>query len=397
MQCRYCGIENLYAVRICVSCNSPLAVAKPQRRSGKTRERVRRQMRTLSVSRLKPGNYSHSRKFARISGLTSATSQRPLSSQTCDPAGDSAVQMQNNSAAATEDTMQSSPPGSASNATHRFATPDYERLRSLAALYDKPQRAKRRPMYRTVLMLFTFAVGASAGLAATWWLSGARSAPPSASFSRPLSIVSASGDDQATSSPRSGISASELPYDGRRQPSAVDTAMSTPEISPEELPYGGQALVGKENHAATESARQPKKTARPASQDMVMPARVNENNEALQASPRKPTKTYRSARRLMKDREIERIRQQADEELKKKSERRRAINEMRTHVRSATGRTLNKEASRGESHNRSYIQTRFAKCARAGNLIQREQCKWRLCNGMWGKNGCPSYAHATPY
>lgn len=37
----------------------------------------------------------------------------------------------------------------------------------------------------------------------------------------------------------------------------------------------------------------------------------------------------------------------------------------------------------------------FAQCQALDNFLGREQCKWQVCNGKWGQDGCPSYAHAN--
>jgi hypothetical protein len=33
----------------------------------------------------------------------------------------------------------------------------------------------------------------------------------------------------------------------------------------------------------------------------------------------------------------------------------------------------------------------LARCEQKSNFILREHCKWDICNGQWGKNGCPSF------
>ena len=38
-------------------------------------------------------------------------------------------------------------------------------------------------------------------------------------------------------------------------------------------------------------------------------------------------------------------------------------------------------------------QNKYAQCQERGNFLQREQCKWQVCNGKWGQDGCPSYAN----
>lgn len=37
-----------------------------------------------------------------------------------------------------------------------------------------------------------------------------------------------------------------------------------------------------------------------------------------------------------------------------------------------------------------------AECDNQVGLFYRERCKWRLCNGKWGKQGCPSFQNDTP-
>lgn len=39
------------------------------------------------------------------------------------------------------------------------------------------------------------------------------------------------------------------------------------------------------------------------------------------------------------------------------------------------------------------IQGRFAQCMELGSFLRREQCKWQVCNGKWGQDGCPSYSN----
>lgn len=47
-------------------------------------------------------------------------------------------------------------------------------------------------------------------------------------------------------------------------------------------------------------------------------------------------------------------------------------------------------ASKGTGAANSYAQ-----CQALDGFLRREQCKWQVCNGKWGQDGCPSYAHAN--
>lgn len=40
-------------------------------------------------------------------------------------------------------------------------------------------------------------------------------------------------------------------------------------------------------------------------------------------------------------------------------------------------------------------QNKFAQCLELGSFLRREQCKWQVCNGKWGHDGCPSYSSDT--
>jgi hypothetical protein len=39
------------------------------------------------------------------------------------------------------------------------------------------------------------------------------------------------------------------------------------------------------------------------------------------------------------------------------------------------------------------LANEFKQCKSRPSLLQREKCKWRICAGKWGKNGCPAYNH----
>jgi hypothetical protein len=110
-------------------------------------------------------------------------------------------------------------------------------------------------------------------------------------------------------------------------------------------------------------------------------AKVHERNVA------KAAQRYRTQQRAANDKEIERIKQQAADELKKKTENQRLNAEARTDEASQRPRPA-KPASK---------LAMLARCERASNFIRREQCKWEVCNGMWGKNGCPSYEKQATY
>jgi len=100
------------------------------------------------------------------------------------------------------------------------------------------------------------------------------------------------------------------------------------------------------------------------------------------ATKPKARPVHRVARR---DPEVERLRQQAEEELKKKTSDSPEL----AQASSTSPRGLTRDISR-------LVRARFNSCKRAGNFFEREKCKWEVCGGMWGRNGCPSYRNGVP-
>ena len=89
------------------------------------------------------------------------------------------------------------------------------------------------------------------------------------------------------------------------------------------------------------------------------------------------------------DREIDRIRRQVDEELKKKTEHGRGPGA----APGARKDDRNRERMAAASTTRAATRAQLARCDRNTNFIGREFCRWKVCNGSWGKNGCPAYEH----
>jgi hypothetical protein len=108
---------------------------------------------------------------------------------------------------------------------------------------------------------------------------------------------------------------------------------------------------------------------------------------AEKATTEPPAKTARkksssTTQKIARGREINRIQQQAAEELKKKTRKRRA------RVEQA------KKASKSSLYalpQQRHIRQMLARCEKLDGVFWQEQCKWRICDGRWGKNGCPSY------
>lgn len=275
------------------------------------------------------------------------------------------------------------------------ASSAYEKLHGLGPEFGEgAARPQRSRAWRILTMAAVFAVGAGVGLAAAVWL-GKPSPEAALSPSPPLSA--GAGNRPA---PIRGISPSELPYDGAPPP-AAGSSSSMPDV-PE--PASASAAEAAPAGAVDEGSKETASTAAP------VPARAAKKADAEGvAKPAKPSAQGASvagtaAKRksvARTDREIERIRRQVDEELKKKTDHGRAPANTRPGVNQGARKEdgSRRTVSGAVSVQRvSSMRASLARCERRANFISREYCRWQVCNGSWGRYGCPSYPpHASSY
>lgn len=253
----------------------------------------------------------------------------------------------------------------------------YTQLHRMAAEYDQSRPPPRRKVTRLMFMAGIFIVGTGVGLASAWWLNRAAGSPAISAIVKPVSPEGTGAS--AGANPVRGINPSELPYDGATppepdkdlSPNEEATAAPPPAASPE-VPSQPSEEVGAEDATPPPVADVPDSAPKPA----VNATTTGQSEKAVSrlkekaAKAKAPAPKRRASAKTGKDREIERIKRQADEELKKKTEFRRGP---------------------GSVPGKASMRTMLARCEHAPNFFRREQCKWRLCNGMWGKNGCPYY------
>ncbi|HYD80821.1 MAG TPA: hypothetical protein VEC06_13515 [Paucimonas sp.] len=173
---------------------------------------------------------------------------------------------------------------------------------------------------------------------------------------------------------------SELPYDGAAPavtaPPPSAKTIETRSGREEPSSSGGGNGQSAEATDSPNSARalKPPKPAPPKAAKTV-------EQSAKPAAPKAARKESSAQQKIARNREISRIQQQASEELKKKTRKRRS-----------TGIEAAKAVSSPAARQRRDMRQAVARCERIDGIIRREQCRWRTCNGQWGKNGCPSYA-----
>ena len=225
------------------------------------------------------------------------------------------------------------------------------------------------------MMAGVFVVGAGVGLAAAWWL---HKPPPGTPVSSVRAMPAAPSAEGKRSATIRGISPSELPYDGAPPPAVQSSpepvASQVPAVPAMSSGTSTVDTVGQRNAGAGDLEPDAQVVTPPAAQTPPMP-QADDEPKTAKAATRQGNASVTNAAPKRKsvtrtDREIERIRRQVDEELKKKTEHGRAPNSI-ARV-SATRASL-------------------ARCDRQSNFIRREMCRWQVCNGSWGRNGCPSY------
>ncbi|RZI43195.1 hypothetical protein EGT07_10150 [Herbaspirillum sp. HC18] len=288
--------------------------------------------------------------------------------------------------------------------------------------YAAHRPAARSVLRRVGMMLGVFAIGASVGLAVAWWLhSPVAGSPVGDAIQSPSSAYrSAQKASQSGRTPAvRGISSSELPYDGAAPPlDAADApAVAAKPIGKNaEASSGSSASGGRTNGSRAPAAESPQQEQQEAMDEAVPPSvaaakqkepsdqtNARADTQARQAQPARKGSSVVSAvpkrktpSRQASDREIERIRQQADDELKKKPERARGVGSAGSP--NAANRTGSRNVITISAPGASVRSAMLARCNSASNFIGREICKWRVCNGSWGANGCPSYQpHHSSY
>jgi hypothetical protein len=213
------------------------------------------------------------------------------------------------------------------------------------------------------------------------------------------------GNANASSSGNSVVPA--LPAAPDSPMAAMSPSMTMPPaVKPVEKPVNedrdiaGDMKRGKEADKEADKANgKSANTASAPSASSASPVPAVVSREAVRPKPK----------RQPDSRELDRIRQQAAEELRRKNEARRMPNEARLkqpgqratkeRVAASSQSSQPPKPSQSSQSRTQLVRSQLAACENAGNFLLREQCKWQLCSGNWGKNGCPSYStsHSAAY
>ncbi|RJG06611.1 hypothetical protein D3870_11845 [Noviherbaspirillum cavernae] len=249
-----------------------------------------------------------------------------------------------------------------------------------------PQSIRRLSILAMLIGIFSF--GAAAGLFATSWLkktSGNAATVAAVPSKDPVDAPRSASEPTSPAAARSGISSGELPYDGKPPAEDAQTTSLAPRAATAVNPQPQDTASGRATGPASEvpahssgvEERKPVETAEvPSLTAPPIPPSLAPSQKKVAKAPQKSP-----ASKTAKDREIERIKQQAAEELKRKADN-GAANDSKQPAPGSVKSTSSKPASK---------RVLLAQCEQASNFILKERCKWDICNGMWGKDGCPSY------
>ena len=414
MQCPYCGAPNSVSAQACVACNKQLP------HTGFMRKLDMRTPRNYpALFHLRFSTRFIAEQYWRTRHLTGFTSPNPRSGPQVNTAKTGRTSVD------PDLTLNSRPFHAAGQAARQPVEkpPEPERHGKAATSSVAPEcgsnfnAASKRVLSRVFMMTSVFVIGALVGVSTAWWMHRDAGTAQGAASSRPAQAAVKPVPEQLQQErrvPLKGISPGELPYDGV-PPSAVDSGQQIPEMpavvtSQDEVEAGvlssgdGMPASDHTQQAATappepplenemreaeENVIEPKPAIPVAAQKPPAKSTGQAKRKANGGDAKEPARRHGTSK-LAKDREIERIKQQADQELQRKLELSRAVEAKRARKQQAARNNPRQETAMRESRE-TRVRRVLAKCERNPNFFRREQCKWRLCAGMWGKNGCPSY------
>jgi hypothetical protein len=248
------------------------------------------------------------------------------------------------------------------------------------------------------VLIGIFSLGAAVGLFTTSWLNKNTNHAPAL-----LGKLTKQAINAALPKPKgrpadslTGVDAGELPYDGNPFPKEEEStivAATLPAINADTSLQDMKTISGSVAEATSnegESVESPildsgeQATAGKVQKTGPIPPPFSSQ---IQSVPRpmakvKPSQQNRLPPKVVKDSEIDRINQQAADELKKKTD-----SGMANAVRKPK-KPKNVTSTAAKQTNKQLL---LAKCEQASNFFLKERCRWQLCSGTWGKGGCPSY------
>lgn len=249
------------------------------------------------------------------------------------------------------------------------------------------KRGRRHPLMMPAGLftgIFTAMVAFAAGT--VWWMEssgaalGRKAMPPAPGHSQ--SVASNSGQPGAAGSRNNqadgpiGIAHVPATAASRQPPTAENQAR--PEQSRQLVIPEDQAEPAADDIPAptSQAPRETADTPTPASRQK----KESRADEKKQRAPRRNASVGKSERAD----EISRLKAQAFSETRKDRLGSGKSNKQAPAPGSGPDRSSAKKAS---------VIHAFNQCKRKESFLEQEKCKWEICAGKWGQNGCPAYKH----
>lgn len=393
MQCRYCGMENTGSGRTCISCNKPMQDGNPRMkvaRAGSMPVSHKADFASLAAPVFGASNpifrSSTAVKENRLTGSASTASRKtqasglrtpPMPGQRGAGASDSVLERRRS-----EPRLE--------GRESAFIESSEDELQRQYAFYNRFNTPPPRSRPSIVYVIAVFAIGAVVGVIGAWW--GGQSSGEALENDIPHALQNY-GTRGVHSAAAKGIALGELPYDGvPTDPGEQVHQVRRSGINPEERPYAESVSSSHVTQPAgpaelpSEVRQEGKSRQRAADGKPVRSASAAGIKKA--GTTRASQKRRSTHRRAAKDREIDRIKQQAADEIKKKTD---SSHSVKQQADSSAHRAARRQEAPTVIDKSTRTRALLASCERAENFFLREKCKWRLCGGRWGEHGCPSY------
>lgn len=431
MPCGYCGMENCETGN-CPSCGTPAVETKPRQQQKKSRYATRRL------------NANPDARFRAKCGFPIKANVLPTipvqTGSAATPAVPPAPTPKKKSSKPDSVRPAGTIPPDISIAPPRPTIEKIAKPKSVRAPPEFPERPRRpppppanrappkpeqRPIYarrtppvhatassRTVF-IGLFVASIAMGLGSAWWMSGSNAVQSAASsVPAPVAAMAKAEEKIPGSTPSTTPEPEPAPAPANETvialaPPAENTAaiapletLETPEQPvpqtpepppvPQTSPDIADAPASASDNPAIKTAEKPEERTTVPAAEPPRPKKIAKAGTTHRA--RKQTVVVTKKER---GEEIDRLKTQAFSETTKDR-----IGNVKPRAKTpATGYQLDPQSARRKSYRPSQsartagTRTVLAQCEHGANLFRREQCKWQVCGGKWGEDGCPSYDH----
>lgn len=171
--------------------------------------------------------------------------------------------------------------------------------------------------------------------------------------------------------------------------SESDAGMASKAIDIEATPVEEVSVLPSTSGNASSSLASKNENAATMPAPIAQSATANRSSTSTAKNSAAGAKAAKQEKEQQREDELQRLKAQAYSETRK--DRLGSTPKAKPATEGGTGPTSSSSGDRAASVKRVDLSQAVAECNNESGLFYRERCKWRLCNGRWGKQGCPSY------